>query len=76
MYKIKFSKLALKDKKLIEKSKLIKIVNNLLHKIEENPFCYPSSYEKLNLKYKMYFRHISRQHRLVYMVNEEKKKFI
>ena len=41
MYKIKFSKLALKDKKLIEKSKLIKIVNNLLHKIEENPFCYP-----------------------------------
>ena len=73
MYKIKFSKLALKDKKLIEKSKLMKIVNNLLHKIEENPFCYPPSYEKLYLKYKMYSRRISRQHRLVYMVNEEKK---
>ena len=43
MYKIKFSKLALKDKKLIEKSKLIKIDNNLLHKIKKKQFIYNTS---------------------------------
>jgi len=73
MYTIKFTKLALRDKKPIERSKLLKIANNLLCKIKENPFCYPPSYEKLNLKYKMYSRRINSQHRLVYMVNEEKK---
>lgn len=73
MYNIKFTKLALKDKKLIERSKLLKIVNNLLCKIKEDPFCYPPSYEKLNFKYKMYSRRINAQHRLVYMVNEPKK---
>lgn len=73
MYNIKFTKLVLKDKKLVEKNKLIKIVNNLLCRIKENPFCYPPSYEKINIKYKMYSRCINRQHRLVYMVNEEKK---
>lgn len=73
MYKIKFSKLALKDKKLVEKSRLTKIVNNLLCRIKVNPFCYPPSYEKLNIKYKMYSRRINREHRLVYMVDESKK---
>lgn len=73
MYNIKFSKLALKDRKLIEKSKLIKTINNLLTRIKEDPFCYPPSYEKLNVKYKMYSRRINREHRLVYMVDEDKK---
>lgn len=75
MYNIKFTKLALRDKELIEKGKLIKIVNDLLCGIKEDPFCYPPSYENLNVKYKMYSRRINRQHRLVYMVDEEKKKY-
>ncbi len=61
MYNIKFTKLTLKDKKLIERSKLLKTVNNLLCKIKEDPFFYPPSYEKLSLKYKMYSRRINVQ---------------
>ncbi len=73
MYNIKFTKLALKDKKLLEKGKLIKNVNSLLTRIKKDPFCYPPSYEKLNVKYKMYSRRINSKHRLVYMVDESKK---
>ncbi len=73
MYNIKFTRLALKDKKMLEKSKLIKNANSLLSRIKEDPFCYPPSYEKLNVKYKMYSRCINSKHRLVYMVDELKK---
>ena len=43
----------------------------------ENLFCYPPSYEKLTGELSgLYSRRINRQHRIVYEVDEEKKKFI
>lgn len=72
-YKITFSKQALKDRKPLYKSNLSKVAIDLLERISIDPFCYPPAFEKLNLKYKMYSRRINRQHRLVYVVNEDKR---
>ena len=72
-YKIKLSKQAEKDLINIKQSNLYSNVSSLLNKMKINPFCYPPSYEKLVLKYKMYSRRINIKHRLIYMVNENKK---
>ena len=73
-YKLKFSKLALIDKKKIDKSNLSNKVKKLLDLMIEAPFCYPPAYEKLSGDLNGYYsRRINVQHRLVYMVNEEKK---
>ncbi len=73
-YKLKFSKLALIDKKKIDKSNLSDKVKKLLDLMMEDPFCYPPAYEKLSGDLNNYYsRRINIQHRLVYMVNEEKK---
>ncbi len=72
-YNILFSKQAQKDMNKLCVSNLDSSVKVLLNKIAIDPFCYPPSYEKLILKYKMYSRMINRQHRLVYMINEDKK---
>lgn len=71
MYKIVFTKQALKD---LEKLKGIGYGNkakNLVDVIRENPFQNPPSYEKLvgNLA-GTYSRRINIQHRLVYQVYE------
>lgn len=74
MYKVVISKKALKDRENLKKSKLDKIAKELLNRISEDPFCYPPAFEKLNLKINnIYSRRINRQHRLVYMVDKEKK---
>ena len=72
-YKVIFTKQALKDMKLLCKSNLNQTAKDLIDRISKDPFCYPPSYEKLTLKYKMYSRRINIKHRLVYMVNEENK---
>ena len=72
-YKIKLSKQAEKDLINIKQSNLYSNVSSLLNKMKIGPFCYPPSYEKLVLKYKMYSRRINIKHRLIYMVNENKK---
>lgn len=73
-YKIIFSKLADKDKKLLKKAKLDKRAQSLLDIISINPFQSPPAYEKLqgNL-YGYYSRRITYQHRLVYEVDDENK---
>jgi len=74
-YKIVITKSAQKDK---EKIKVIpalrKNVDVLLSVLKRNPFQAPPPYERLqgNLN-TCYSRRINRQHRLVYMVDEEKK---
>ena len=73
-YKIIFSKLADKDKKLLKQAGLDEKTMNLLDMISENPYQAPPPYEKLrgNLD-GLLSRRISLQHRLVYKVFEDTK---
>lgn len=73
-YIIKFSKLAEKDKLNLKSANLDKTCKKILDLIQEDPFCYPPTYEKLTGElYGLYSRRINRKHRIVYEVNEEKK---
>ena len=73
-YVIKFSKIALKDKKKLENAGLYKFCTDILDSMEKDPFCYPPSYEKLLGDLSgLYSRRINRQHRIVYEVDEERK---
>ena len=73
-YKVIFSKLADRDKKLLKQAGLDEKTMKLLDIISENPFQTPPSYEKLrgNLD-GLLLRRISLQHRLVYKVYEDEK---
>ena len=73
-YKIIFSKLADKDKKLLKQAGLEEKTMNLLDIISLNPYQTPPTYEKLrgNLD-GLFSRRISLQHRLVYKVYEDTK---
>ena len=73
-YKIIFSKLADKDKKLLKQAGLEEKTMNLLDIISINPYQTPPTYEKLrgNLD-GLFSRRISLQHRLVYKVYEDSK---
>ena len=73
-YKIIFSKLADKDKKLLKQAGLEDKTIKLLYIISENPYQTPPTYEKLkgNLD-GLFSRRISLQHRLVYKVYEDTK---
>lgn len=73
-YKIKLSKTALKDKKLLEQTNLIQNVEKILDLLIENPYFYPPSYEKLIGRLNGYYsRRINSQHRLVYTIDDIKK---
>lgn len=73
-YKLKFTSLALKDKRKIDKSNLSESLKKLLDLISTNPFCYPPVYEKLSGNVKIYYsRRINGEHRLFYRVDESKK---
>lgn len=76
-YKIYFSKLAEKDKKLLKQAGLENKTKELLDLLSENPYQIPPLYEKLkgNLS-GCCSRRISLQHRLVYEVDEEKKEIL
>lgn len=73
-YKVIFSKLADKDKKLLKQAGLENKTMNLLDIISENPYQTPPTYEKLkgNLD-GLFSRRISLQHRVVYKVYEDTK---
>lgn len=73
-YTIKFSKQAVKDKTKLKNAGLDKNCKTILSLMEDNPFCYPPSYEKLCGELSgLYSRRINRQHRIVYEVCEELK---
>ena len=74
MYKIFYTKKAIKDIEKIKSAKLEKIAKNLIIIIKENPYQNPPSYEKLVGDLKgLYSRRINLRHRLVYEVIEEEK---
>ena len=71
-YIIKFSKLAEKDKIKLKNSGLEKSAKIILNLMMEDPFCYPSSFEKLTGDLTgLYSRRINIKHRLVYHILEE-----
>ena len=68
-YKLKYTRQADKDARLLEQAGLDEIATRLLAVIEENPCQNPPEYEKLrgNLT-GLYSRRINKQHRMVYAV--------
>lgn len=73
-YKLLFTKLALKDKKKLDKTNFSLKVKKLLDLIADNPFCYPPAFEKLSGDLNKYYsRRINIEHRIVYSVDEIKK---
>jgi toxin YoeB len=74
MWKVVFTKRALKDSEKISRSGLKTKTKTLLRILEENPFQNPPSYEKLVGDLSgAYSRRINAQHRLVYQIYEELK---
>jgi len=74
-YKLKYTRQADKDARLLERAGLNKIAAKLLSVIKENPWQNPPSYEKLQGDMKdSYSRRINKQHRIVYDVlpNDDK----
>lgn len=74
MYKIVYTKTAVKDVPKLKAAHLDKKAKALIEVIRENPFQTPPSYEKLVGDLQgLYSRRINIQHRLVYEVLEEEK---
>lgn len=75
MWDIALTKRALKDAKKINNSGLKNKVEKLIEILKVNPYQNPPSYEKLTGDLDgMYSRRINIQHRLVYEVDNEKKR--
>ena len=74
MYRIVYTKQAVKDIKNLKSVRLDQKAKKLIEVVKKNPFQNPPPYERLigNLK-QCYSRRINSQHRLVYMVYEEEK---
>lgn len=74
MYKLHFTKQALKDAKKIKQTGLKERVEDLLARLQINPFVNPPPYEKLIGDLNgAYSRRINIQHRLVYQIYEDQK---
>lgn len=74
MYRIVYTKTAVKDIPRLKAAHLAEKARALLDVIRKNPYQTPPGYEKLvgNLD-GLYSRRINRQHRLIYEVLEEEK---
>lgn len=74
MYKIYYSKIAVKQIPLLKSAKLDGKAKKLIELISEEPFRNPPPYEKLIGDMQgLYSRRLNVQHRLVYQVYEEEK---
>lgn len=74
MYKIMYTKMAIKDIKNLKAFHLDKKAKQLVEILENNPFQFPPPYEKLIGDLQgLYSRRINIQHRSVYQVYEEDK---
>lgn len=74
MYKIEYTKQAVKDIELLKAAKLDRIAKRLIEVLKVNPFEKYPPYEKLIGDLNgAYSRRINIHHRLVYMVFEETK---
>lgn len=72
-YKLKFSKLAIKQLKKIKASGLANNFKKLLSIIENNPYEATPKLEKLIGLKNVYSRRINIQHRLIYKIDENNK---
>ena len=73
-YKLKYTRQAEKDAKLLEQAGLKESAVTLLNIIKDNPYKNPPRYEKLQGDFKgSYSRRINKQHRLIYdvLANDE-----
>jgi len=73
MWKIIYTKQALKDKQRIEIAGLAPKVKALLAVLTQNPYQNPPPYEKLLGEKDAFSRRINRQHRLTYQVYQDEK---
>ena len=74
MYKIYYTKIAVKQIQLLKSAHLADKVKRLIDLISVNPFQNPPPYERLVGDMSgLYSRRINIQHRLVYQVYEEEK---
>lgn len=74
MYKVVYTKTAVKDVPKLKSVHLDLKAKALIDVIRENPYQTPPSYEKLTGDLQgLYSRRINRQHRLVYQVYEDEK---
>ena len=74
MYKIVYTKTAVKDIPKLKSNKLDKKARQLIELITKNPYANPPRYEKLiGSLADLYSRRINIQHRLIYQVYEEEK---
>ncbi len=74
VWKVVFTKQALKDAKKINSAGLKEKAENILSILQQNPFQNPPSYEKLVGDLSGAFsRRINIQHRMVYQVYEKEK---
>lgn len=72
MYRVVFTRQAMKDRRLIAQAGLERRAKALLNLLAENPFQTPPPFEKLVGDLAgFYLRRISLQHRLVYSVHPE-----
>jgi len=74
-YKLKYTRQADKDARLLEQAGLDAIAIKLLTVIKENPYQNPPVYEKLKGNMKgLFSRRINKKHRLVYdvLTNEDR----
>lgn len=72
MYRIVYTKQAIKDLKKVKSSGLSKKAKKLIHIMEQNPFENPPKYENLVGNLQGYCsRRINIQHRIVYQVIQE-----
>ncbi|MDR2145750.1 MAG: Txe/YoeB family addiction module toxin [Tannerella sp.] len=68
-YKLKYTRQAEKDARLLDRAGLNKIAARLLSIVKKNPYQNPPAYEKLQGDFKgSYARRINKQHRIVYDV--------
>lgn len=74
MYKIVYTKAAIKDISKLKSAHLDKKAKELVSIIGQNPYQIPPEYEKLVGDLKgLYSRRINHQHRLVYEVDKQEK---
>ena len=74
MYKIYYTKIAVKQIQLLKSAHLADKVKRLIDLISVNPFQNPPPYERLVGDMSgLYSRRINIQHRLVYQIYEEEK---
>ena len=77
MYEVFFTKPALRDVEKLKAAKLSGKAKALVEIIRENPYQSPPSFERLRGSLSQYCsRRINIQHRLVYRVDEEKKRIV